>query len=86
VTAAAGDSALSRDTRRTVARVRARAARAPTPGDISRLIADASRHAGDLSQDDIKAIGAVAIKQATQISYLLGRLAGLLGEDGESHA
>lgn len=81
--AGAGDERLTPETMSAVAAARARAAGNPPAEEIARLLDKAARHRGDLSADDIRKLGADAIRQAQRVSYLLGRLSGLLGETGE---
>jgi hypothetical protein len=82
----AGDDVVSRETMRHVARARARAAEGPSAEELSRLLSDLGRRRADMSPDDIRALGGIAIRQAQRVSYLLGQLAGLLGEAGEDGA
>jgi len=62
---------------------RARAADVPPADELARLLDKAARHRGDMSAGDIRQLSAAVIRQAQQVSYLLGRLSGLLGETSE---
>jgi hypothetical protein len=76
---AARNDALSEETRMLVARVRERAGKAPGPDELADLLsAAASRR--QMTTPEIRALGEAAISQAVQASYLLGKLAGLLGD------
>ena len=76
---AASDDAISEETRMLVARVRDRAAASPGPEELAGLLsAAASRR--QMTGPEIRALGEAAISQAVQASYLLGKLAGLLGD------
>lgn len=64
-----------------IARVRARAASLPTAEELARLISEVARHGSDdVTLDEIRALGATAIRRARQMSYYLGVLAGLTGD------
>lgn len=77
------DDDISGETMEAVARARTRAATALAPGELATLLADAARSADALTADDIRALGAAAIRNASQVSFLLGKLAGLLDEAGD---
>ena len=77
-----GDDKVSRDTMSAVRAARARAADAPTADEIARLLTKAARQRSDMSIDDIKSLGAAAIRQAQRLNFLLGKLNGLLEEPG----
>lgn len=78
----ADDDMVSAETLTAVARARARAAAGPTADEISRLLESVSRRRSDLTPDDIRELGAVAIRQSQRVSFLLGRLSVLLNESG----
>ena len=68
-----------------VARIRERAARYPAAADIACLTASAVAAAGEgkgMSLDQIRALGRETVSLAERVAYLLGRLSGLLDEDG----
>ena len=74
---------VSRGTMSAVARARARAAAGPSAEEIAELLDTVARRRTDLTSEDIRALGAVAVRQANRVSYLLGRLSGLLEEPGD---
>lgn len=77
-----GTDDISPEARLMAALVRARAAQVPLGGDLAVLTADALLTPGrDMTADEIRRLGASAVEQARQISYLLGKLAGLLNDD-----
>ena len=63
-------------------RVRERAARLPLGPDLGRLAADAFERSGEMTAAEIRQLAADAITQAQEVSFLLGRLAVLLGDGG----
>ena len=69
---------ISEQTRRMVAQVRDRAAHAPAPGEIADLLTSAGNP--DMSAAEIRALGRDTLVLAGQVSFLLGKLAGLLEE------
>jgi hypothetical protein len=76
------DDDISDETRRMVARTRARAAASPTPGELADLLTAASvTRAPEMTAEQIRVLSRDTLAQAQQVSYLLGKLAGLL-EDG----
>lgn len=68
-----------------VARVRERAAHMPGAAEIAGMAMDAP--GGDMTPAQIRALATQTIRQAEQVSFLLGRLAGLLDQEdaGEPH-
>jgi DNA-binding MurR/RpiR family transcriptional regulator len=75
---------ISEDTRELAARVRDRAAGMPTAEQLASMTADVlSATGGDMSPDEIRRLAADALTNAQRVSYLLGRLAGLLDSPGE---
>lgn len=74
----AGD--ISDEARLMAAQVRERASHFPTAGELADMAIGAQR---DMSPDEIRALARAAVEQASQVSYLLGRLAGLLDQPGE---
>ena len=74
----ASDDNISAESRVKAARVRERAATMPHAADIAGMAMDAPR--GDMTPEEIRALATEAITQAERVSFLLGRLAGLLDE------
>lgn len=74
------DDAVSEETLIMVARIRERAAHIPTAADLAEMTLAAG--AQDMSPAEIRQLATKAIDQAQQVSFLLGRLAGLLDEPG----
>lgn len=73
-------------TMQAAAAARRRAGDRVTPEALSALIAQAARRK-DLSPEQVDALTAHAIRLSDQVSYLLGKLAGLgVDEAGGSHA
>lgn len=77
-----------------VARIRERAARYPAAARIADLTASAAAASAEgremspeqiqaLSPEQIQALGRETASLAERVAYLLGRLSGLLDEDGE---
>lgn len=65
-----------------VARVRHRAGEAPTAEELASLTVEAlARPPAEMSAAQIRQLSQQALVQANQVSYLLGKLAGMLGED-----
>ena len=81
MTGALGDDQISDETRRMVIRIRERAAASPGAPEIADLTAAAASRAGEMSAAEIRALGRDTLVLAGQVSYLLGRLAGLAGEE-----
>ena len=73
---------ISDEARLMAAQVRERASHLPTAGELADMTIGSGR---DMSPDEIRALATAAIEQASQVSYLLGRLAGLLDQPGERH-
>lgn len=67
------------------AKVRERAAAGPSPEELARIAADAlgAESPQDMTPGEIRHLAVTALTQAQQVSYLLGRLAGLLDSEGE---
>jgi hypothetical protein len=73
---------ISADTRMIVAQARLRAAEALMGAGLAGLAADALRTPrADMSATEIRDLAVTALERAQQVSYLLGRLAGLAGDD-----
>lgn len=74
---------VSEETRVLLASVRARAASAPGAADLADLIARAGERSGTgVTHEDVRRLGTEAIEKAREVSYLLGRLAGVAGDGG----
>lgn len=70
---------ISDETRMIAEQVRARAAAMPGPDGIAGLAVDVlTADRGDMTPDQIRRLAVEAISQAQRVSYLLGRLAGLM--------
>ena len=65
-----------------VADIRRRAAVSPSSAELADLLTSAAARGTEMSAEEIRALGRDTLAQAQQISYLLGKLAGLL-EDGD---
>lgn len=75
------DDQISEEARLLAERVRERASEMPTAGDLEVLAADALTATGSpMTAAEIRALAAEALANATQVSRLLVRLAGLLEE------
>jgi hypothetical protein len=75
---------VSQETLMAAEQVRARAAGLPDAGEIARMAIDAA--AGkEMTPDEIRALGSAAVRQASQVAFLLGRLAALLDQPGDPH-
>lgn len=75
---------IPEDIRVMAAHVQAKAARMPGAEQLADNIAEAlSAPREDMSPEDIRRLAADAIKQAQQVSFLLGKLATLLDTPGE---
>ena len=79
----AGDE-VSGEARLMAARVRERARTLPTAAELAGMAYDASGR--DMSPDEIRQLAIEAIEQAQKVSWLLGKLAGLLDVPGERDA
>ena len=69
-----------------VTRIRERAAQYPPAADIACLTAEAVASAAEgrgMTLEQIRALGRETVSLAERAAYLLGRLSGLLDEDGE---
>jgi hypothetical protein len=81
--ASAGD--VSQETLMAAEQVRARAGQLPTAADVAGLAIDALDKPGrDMSPAEIRELATAAVQQASQVAFLLGRLAALLDTPGES--
>lgn len=79
-----GTDDITQETWVMVARVRERATRVPLGADLGSLAVDAAlAPVRDMTPDEIRRLGATAVDQARQISFLLGKLAGLLDDEHE---
>ena len=76
------DDEISEETLLLVIHIRERAAQAPGAADLADLLTSAAAKGDDMSADEIRALARDAIAQAEQVSFLLGKLAGLLDEVG----
>jgi beta-glucosidase-like glycosyl hydrolase len=81
MTGAPGDDDISEETRHMVSRIRERAAATPGTPEIADLIDAAAARAGEMSAAEIRALGRDTLILASQVSYLLGRLAAVAGEE-----
>ncbi len=75
------DGGVSGETRLMVTRIRERAARSPGSAEIADLLTSAAAKGSEMTADEIRALGRDTLELASQVSYLLGRLAGLLDDD-----
>lgn len=75
-----GHDDVSEETLTMVARIRERASHIPTAADLAEMTMAAG--AQDMSPAEIRQLATKAIDQAQQVSFLLGKLAGLLQEPG----
>lgn len=73
-----GTGEVSDETRMIAARVRARAAAIPAAAEVTRLAFTAH----EMTPAQVRELAAETLTQAQQVSFLLGKLAGLL-DDGE---
>lgn len=85
-TAGNADDGISDEARVMAERVRERAAHLPDAAEIAGMAMDAPR--GGMTQAEVRELATEAIKHAERVSFLLGKLAALLGSDpaGEPHA
>ena len=72
---------ISEETRRMVMAIRRRAAQAPGSADIADLLTAAAAHGSEMTAAEIRALGRDTLDLASQVSYLLGKLAVLLDDD-----
>lgn len=75
--------AISEETRLMVTRIRERAARSPGSAEIADLLTSAAARGSEMTAEEIRALGRDTLDLASQVSYLLGRLAGLLLDEEE---
>lgn len=77
-----GDSEISDESRVLADRARRRAEAMPSAADLAAIAADALSNTSrsDMTPDEIRQIAAEALAKAQEVSYLLGRLAGILGD------
>jgi hypothetical protein len=76
---------ISQETRMIAARIRERAAAdVPSADELAGLLTAGVPADGGMSPAEIRRLAADAITRAQQVSYLLGRLAGLLEEGAQS--
>ena len=76
---------ISEETRRMVARIRERAAASPGSAEIADLLTAAAARGSQMSAAEISALSRDTLVLAGQVSFLLGKLAGLLEEGGLDH-
>lgn len=75
--------AVSEEARQAAARARAAAAGLPDAAELAGMAADAlTRQRDDMSTEDARVLAVTALTHAQQVAFLLGRLAGLLDDDG----
>lgn len=75
------DAEISDETRALAREVRDRAARMPDAAGLADMTADAlTCPRSQMSPDEIRRLAAEALTQAQQVAFLLGKLAGLLGD------
>lgn len=72
---------ISEETRQMVAAIRRRAEESPGSAELADLLASAAARGTEMTAEEIRALSRDTLAQARQISYLLGRLAGLLDEE-----
>ena len=72
---------ISDETRLMVARIRERAAQSPGSAELADLLTSAAARGTEMTAEEIRALGRDTLELASQVSYLLGRLAGLLDEE-----
>lgn len=74
---------ISDEARLMAAQVRARARSVPSAAGIASLTVDAlGKRPQDMSTDEIRQLVIDALEQSQRVSFYLGRLAGLLGDEG----
>jgi hypothetical protein len=76
------DAEISEEARLLAERVRERAAAMPTAADLADMTADALTSRSEMSPAEIRRLAADALSKAQEVSFLLGRLAGILGDGG----
>jgi hypothetical protein len=72
---------ISDETRLMVARIRERVAASPGSAEIVDILTSAAAKGTEMSAEEIRALAREALSHAEQVSYLLGKLAGLAGDD-----
>jgi hypothetical protein len=77
-----GDDEITEETRLMVARIRERAAQSPGSAEIADLLTAAAARGSEMSAGEIRALSRDTLAHAQQVSYLLGKLTGLLNEEG----
>jgi hypothetical protein len=80
VTGTSGSDDVSDEARMIAAQIRRRAAAAPTADELAALLTRTPSYT-ELTPGQIRRLAGDAITQAQQISYLLGKLAGLLEDE-----
>ena len=75
------DDEISEETLQMVIRIRERAAQIPNAADLADLLTATAMKSDVMSADQIRALAQNAVAQAEQVSFLLGKLAGLLDEE-----
>lgn len=83
MTGALGDDGISEETRQMLIRIRERAAASPGSPEIADLMDAAAASAGEMTAAEIRALGRDTLLLAGQVSFLLGKLAGLAGGEEE---
>lgn len=83
MTGALGDDGISEETRQMLIRIRERAAASPGSPEIADLMDAAAAVAGEMTAAEIRALGRDTLLLAGQVSFLLGKLAGLAGGEEE---
>jgi hypothetical protein len=74
---------ISEESRRAAERVRERAAGMPDAAGLAGMTADVlavTTTGGQMSPADMRRLAAEALVKAQEVSYLLGKLAGILGD------
>jgi hypothetical protein len=75
------DDDVSEETRMLVARVRDRAAHTPGAPQIADMITGAAAEGRPMTAEEIRDLARDALATAERVTYLLGKLAGLLGDE-----
>lgn len=73
--------AISEETRLMVAHIRERAAQSPGSAELADLLTSAAARGAAMTAEEIRALSRDTLDLASRVSYLLGRLAGLLDEE-----
>jgi hypothetical protein len=71
---------ITEETRAMAAEARRRAGRAPTADELAGLLSAAGERTAGPVADEVRRLATAAISQAQQVSFLLGKLSGLVGE------